>query len=135
MANVQQHASGSDAGDFFVKSPLFSLGFVANTSILIFCLGVGLFLTFKYWNFVWHGSWLFLAWGAMFTSWRLALVNRGRISELFEAGVIAGIEPGSPLETSLEVASDTLNRVLGFSFGANMVFLGAIIYLLRHSCF
>ena len=136
MAHTQQHASSSKAGDFFAKSPLFSFVFAANTSVLILCLIMVLFITFRYWGFVshWSLSWMLpMAWFFMLTSWRLAWKNRGRISELFEAGVIARIEPGSPLEASLEAASDALTRVLNFSFVANGFLLCVIVYLLRHS--
>jgi hypothetical protein len=120
MADAREVALKSKAGSFFAKSPFPSFGFVANTAILAFCLGLDLYFVVRFWRVV-PSYGVLLAPVSMQSSWVRVLQNRGRIRELYDAGVIGEIEPGSILETSLQVAVDALNGVLGYSFLANMI--------------
>ncbi|MGC1106287.1 MAG: hypothetical protein WA876_07095 [Candidatus Acidiferrales bacterium] len=133
MASAQEIASNSGQRNFFAKSPFFSFGFVLNTTVLALCLGLSLYFLLKFWNLV-DGPMFFVlfapAW--MFSSWIGALRSHGRLRDLFNAGLIHGVEPQSPLGISLEVAEEGLNRNLLYSFLSNMVLLAAILGVLLH---
>jgi hypothetical protein len=132
MADAREVALKSKAGSFFTKSPFLSFGFVANTAILAFCLGLDFYFVLRFWK-VLPSYLVLLAPVSMLSSWVRVLKNRRRISELHDAGVIGEIAPGSVLETSLEVAEDALNDVLLYSFLANMILLAALWGMFRHS--
>lgn len=130
MVSAQRVPLKSDAGKFFVKSPFLSMYFITSTVLLLFFVGLDLYLVSRAWKFA--SSWTLLLppfW--MSYPWLIFLENHSKLRELYEAGLMSGVESGS-LKTTLQLARNTLNRVLLYSFLANAVLLVDCFYAFRH---
>lgn len=120
--------------NFFARSPFNSILFLVNTFLLVFSIGTVLFALLRFWNQIERRPvlWLILSPAWMLMSWLLALRNHGKLRELHDAEIINEVRPDSSLEVALDVASNSINHLLFYSFLAiTLLLLAAVFCIFR----
>ena len=128
---VNWFADDPEPNTFFFRSPFRSWQFTLNTVLLaIVCLAYGLIL-WKYWgelNRQTSARWIFLFLLLFAVFPYLRAVKRHRsVRELYLSGALKEQESGSPVDTLLQVADNSINEGLYISLVMSGMLLAALV--------
>jgi hypothetical protein len=112
---------------FFFRSPFRSWKFIVNTLLLlVMCIGYGVFIwTYRDFRHSYHLVFLLLF--VIYPYW-WAIKRHNRIRKLYLSSEIAAQPAGSPLDSVLQVADDSLNEGLRNSSAMFGIFLLTLVF-------
>ena len=126
---VNWFADDPKPNTFFFRSPFCSWQFIVNTVLLVVvCLGCGT-VVWKYWDVVGlrHSYILILLlFNVVYPYW-WALKRHGKIRKLHLSGEITEQPAGSPLDSLLQVADNSMNEGLRNSSAMFGIFLLSLV--------
>jgi hypothetical protein len=133
MTSTQESVQKSEVNHSKARSVFLSGYFIANTSMVVFYLGLCGYFVFRYWNFATRYWELFWAPGCVITLWRLMWRNRERLRDFRRTGlVISDVESGSQVEQSLEAGTNDIDLILFYSLLAILILSFVLLYVFRH---